>query len=204
MRFTLGIEKDISGLEIAMEDGALVRVVDGPGDFHEEACGLAGIERDGVCGQALSERAAFDELHAEKRTPVLLAHLVNGNDIRMVEPGGGLGLGTESLHLPLAGELAGEHQLECDHAIKGQIARPIHHTHTAVGDLLEQVVAAQSPETRVRLVPGFPPSISPRPQDGLRQRGFQHAPRAHAPGNAPHRGAASWAILIDVHRHALR
>ena len=42
MRLAVRVEQDVSGLEVAVEDAALVGVVDGAGDAGDKGRGLAG------------------------------------------------------------------------------------------------------------------------------------------------------------------
>lgn len=74
---------------------------------------------------------------------LVLADLVDGDDVRVVEVGGGLGLGAEALDLGVAGEAAGENHLEGDGAVEADLPCPPHHAHAAARDFLEQLVVAE-------------------------------------------------------------
>ena len=65
------------------------------GDLLDQVGRLARRQRavGDLCGQA----AALDEAHAEVVLALVLADLVDGDDARMVEVGGGLGLDVEPL-----------------------------------------------------------------------------------------------------------
>ncbi len=61
--------------------------------FAEVGADLADLAvGEGVLGGAGGQRVALDQLGDEQRVAVLLPHLVEGDDARVVEAGGGLGL----------------------------------------------------------------------------------------------------------------
>ena len=66
----------------------------------------------GPLGQALREALALDEAHGEIMLPLVLAHLEDRHDPRMIEVGRRLGLGVEPLDVDVVGELAGKDHLE--------------------------------------------------------------------------------------------
>src|SRR5262245_33986040 len=98
MRFTVGVEQDIGGLQIAMKNPALMGVMDGAGNFGDKVCDriqcpVFRMQSSAVCRatpltqyrrliaeNSLCQRPAFDQLHAEIELTVVLADLVNGND----------------------------------------------------------------------------------------------------------------------------
>ena len=191
-----------------MENGALMRMVDGACDPHEQARSLAERERSRADGESLSERATFHKLHAVGRTPVLFAHLVNGNDIRMIEPGSGPSLGAESLHLPFARELARQDHLERDPAVQLRISRTIDHTHPSVPYLLQEFVAAETAQVQRRLPVCFSPRRSPAPSSNAEsdrpasnRHRAQTLPEAKRPKGEPHLRQASFefsdAIIVS-------
>src|SRR5262245_61427233 len=75
--------------------------------------------------------------------PLVLADLVNGDDVGVVETGRRLGLGAEALHLGWRGQLAGEDHLEGDFPFEADLPGPIHDAHAASRDLLQQLVVAE-------------------------------------------------------------
>jgi hypothetical protein len=56
----------------------------------------------------------LNEVHRKELLPFVLADVVNGNDVRMLETGGGGGLGPKPLHHFLPAELAERQQLDGD------------------------------------------------------------------------------------------
>ena len=97
VRFTLRIEQDIAGLDVAMQDAALMRVLDGAGETGDDFCRAP--QREGFAPNELIEVAAFFEFHAEVAGAVALADLVDRNDARMLEAGGRLSFALEAFQM---------------------------------------------------------------------------------------------------------
>ncbi len=93
MRPSVGIDQNIRGLQIAMQNAALVRVMDSSRDWREERRGLARRQRP--FGQASGEGRAGHELHREIGLPLVIPDFINRHNRRMIEPGRGFGLGAK-------------------------------------------------------------------------------------------------------------
>ncbi len=153
------VEQDVGWLQVAMEHATLVRVVDGAGNLRDQAgdtC-LRGrarpprariralrVRRDRVIGHALLEAPALDQSHAEVVLPVMLTDVIDGNDVRMCEIAGGLGLGTKALDRPRRCQRACGDGLQRHQAIQGTLACLEDHAHPAARDLLDQLVVAEA------------------------------------------------------------
>src|SRR5438270_7609390 len=90
-RLVILVDEHVGRFEIPMENPALMRIVNSLSYGLQISRSLPGRQRffpDKVC-QAL----AFDVIHREVLLPLVLAHLVNGHDVRMLQAGGGLGFG---------------------------------------------------------------------------------------------------------------
>ena len=74
---------------------------------------------------------------------LVLADLVDRHDARMVEVGGGLGLGVEPPDVGLVGELAGEDHLERDGPVEADLPGLEDDAHAAAGDLADDLVVAE-------------------------------------------------------------
>src|SRR5262249_34220146 len=110
VRLPSPIYQNVSWLQIAMQDAALMRVVNGIGDFGEERgqFRVPGSEfrvgnmvarrgtRNSKLGIALSEVLPFDQLHAEVMPAIALAGFVDRHYVRMIEVRDGFGFGAEA------------------------------------------------------------------------------------------------------------
>ena len=114
----------------------------------------------------------------EERPAVLLADVVDLDDVGVLEPRDGLGLGAEAGRLGRPGVAARQDHLERDLAIEADVPRPVDHAHPAAAELLQDLVAGQdrarTGRDRVAL-PGRPP-------DGRTRVGqVEQAPRLQRP-----------------------
>src|SRR5438874_11375794 len=80
---------------------------------------------------------------------VVDAHVVNGDDVRVLEERGGRDLAPEPLNDLLACELPGQNRLHRDNALELKMPRAIDHAHPAAGNLFEQFVIAEVPGSPV-------------------------------------------------------
>src|SRR5881398_1308034 len=74
---------------------------------------------------------------------VLDAHVVNGDDVRVLEERRGRDLAPEPLNDLLARELPRQNHLHRDNALELKMPRAIDHAHPAAGNLFEQFVIAE-------------------------------------------------------------
>ena len=88
--------------------------------------------------------AALDQPHRDDQLAVLLAGVVDGDDARVVEPGGEPRLAQEPLAEALVvGEVAGDH-LERHRPVEGEVGRPVDDAHPAARDQRVDPVPAES------------------------------------------------------------
>ena len=107
VRLIVPIEENVAGLQIAVQDAALVGVVhsashagDHAGDLHLAILRpLAGGVRRPQPELADSPRQAarLDQLHGQKVLAIVLADVVDRHDVGMIEMGGCLGLAAQTL-----------------------------------------------------------------------------------------------------------
>src|SRR6266513_4659933 len=87
MWFALCVEQDVSGFDVSMEDTALMRIMNCPGQLGDQFRCVTGRHRfalrDGI------ELAALHQSHAEVTGAAALPYFVNRDDARMLETGGG-------------------------------------------------------------------------------------------------------------------
>jgi hypothetical protein len=124
-----------------MQDRPLVGVVHGAGDLgHQLGDGARVIlEPRDVPGQV----SPLDELHAEVRLIVLLADLVDRDDMGVIELGDRLGLVPKAAEIVRAGQGTSPDQFDGHQAIELVLTRPIDNSHATPCDLLEELVLTQ-------------------------------------------------------------
>src|SRR3989442_14858137 len=104
------------------------------------------------------EISALHVVHREVRLALLLARLVNADDVRMLQPRRRLHLHAKSQRLFPAGELARENHLYGDDAIQLSLPRLEDDAHSAPRDFLQQFVVAKVTIGSVR---GLAPDLFP-------------------------------------------
>src|SRR5579863_5426216 len=87
--------KDICGLDVAMDDSLSMRGVERIGDLDAKIQKLLEIDRLAV--NVMTQSLAVNELHGDKGPAVLLANVVDGANVRVIEAGGGMRLAAETL-----------------------------------------------------------------------------------------------------------
>jgi hypothetical protein len=87
-------DEDVGRLDVAVQDAARVRGVERVGNLHAEPQQHADLERPAV--DLARQRAPFEQLHRDEGAPVVLVHLVDGADVRMVERRRGARLAQEA------------------------------------------------------------------------------------------------------------
>src|SRR6185295_7946967 len=113
-------EKDVSRLEVAMDDAGPMGSVQGASDLNRVLERL--IEREGSLLQLLLERIALQILHNEERCAVLLADVVQWTDVGVIELRDRAGLAIEAFaKLRVAREL-GREDLDRHGAIQACVA----------------------------------------------------------------------------------
>jgi hypothetical protein len=88
----------------------------------------------------VAQRAAGDELHDEEEAAVLLADVVHGHDVGMVEGGRRPRLAQETL--ARLGHVGRRQQLDRHLAVEGDVAGPPDLAHAALAEHLHEAVAA--------------------------------------------------------------
>ncbi len=108
---------------------------------RQQVCGQPEVAAEAL--QLLGQAAAFDELHAEVVQSLVLADLVDWDNVGMVEMGGGLGLALEALHVLVGGQLSGEDHLKGHGSVEADLAGLVDDAHAAAGNLFLQLIVAK-------------------------------------------------------------
>ena len=88
-------EKNVGGLDVAMNDAFFVRGVESVGNFDTDFGGFG--DGEWASRQKLVEGLAFEKFHGDVGAAVLLLDGVNGADSRMIHGGGGTRFAKEAL-----------------------------------------------------------------------------------------------------------
>ena len=108
-------EQHVAGLHVAVHDAAAVRERERRRDLGGDVGGLAGVERR-LGADQVAQRSALDVLHHDEVGARLLAPVVDGDDVGVVQVGGGLRLAPEALDERRFARVLGEERLQRDRA----------------------------------------------------------------------------------------
>jgi hypothetical protein len=148
------VQQDVLGLDVAVDDAALVGVVEGGCDFLGEADGVGDGELL-LAGEAVAEGLAFDVGHdvveelgadatrsfaALRMTKVRGARVEEGQDVGMLQVRGGLDLAEEALGADDGGEFGAE-DLDGDLAVVLEVVGEVDGGHAALAELALEAVA---------------------------------------------------------------
>jgi hypothetical protein len=177
----------VRGLQVAVDDALRLGVHEARGRVAQD------VERSRAttasrAGDALLERAAVHVLHREVVRAALLADVVDGDDVRVRERGGGARFRLEAPHeLGVRRELRREH-LERDRPVEARLHGEVPRAHAAAAERTLDPVAREDGGGERRLLSG--PSVgaissSPAPTIGTNApvssvRGCRGARRARA------------------------
>ncbi len=138
-------ELDVGGLQVAVDDTALVGVLEGLGDLAGDRQRL--VERQRAARQPIGQGRALDQLHdqeAERRGRVRRLEGVEHGDARVVERGQDLGLALEAAQpVGVGGDRLGQH-LDRHLAVEPRVARPVDLAHAAGAERGEDFVGAEA------------------------------------------------------------
>ena len=121
-----------------MDDALGMRRVQRIGDLDGQR--QQRVQFHGTPGDHVLQGHAIQILHGDKRLAVLLANVVNGADVGMVQRGSRLRLALEAAErLRILGHFIGQ-KLERDEAVQPRVLGLIDHTHAAAAQLVDNAV----------------------------------------------------------------
>ena len=135
--FWLGkpLDEDVVWLDVAVDDAAFMGIAQGIGGLGDEEEGLAELDDLFALDELLDVGAhahARHILHHNVKQALLAVEVVDGDNRRVVEPGGGLGFLHEALlELWLVGELP-VHDFEGHRPGQGQVGGAVDRPHAAL------------------------------------------------------------------------
>ena len=126
-------QHDVAGLQIPMHDPLPVRLVQRIRNVDGDSQRL--IQRQRALLQPLGQRLPVEILHDQEVDPVLVADVMEGADVRVVQRRDGFGFSLESLlEIRISRNVLGQH-LDGDGAVQAGVAGLVDLTHPARADL---------------------------------------------------------------------
>ena len=133
--------EDVGRLDIAVDDALGVRGFKRIGELHTEAERV--IEPERAAHEQVAEHVPLEQLHHDERRVAVLAQVVDGADVGMIQGRRGPRLALEAGQVLAAGETRRE-RLDRDFSSELGIARPIHLTHSAFAKRRQDFVVLEA------------------------------------------------------------
>ena len=134
---------DVVRLDVAVDQVHLVGAVQPLGHLGDDADRL-GLGQPPVALDLLAQRLPLDELHHQIGDAAGLAEVEGADDVRVVQPAGGVELLLEALDQDgVAGHVL-RHDLDGHDRAAVAAAGAVDGAHAALGDLLQQIVVADA------------------------------------------------------------
>jgi hypothetical protein len=121
--------EDVRGLDVPVDDPLPVRGVEGVGNLDPDVHDLVDVEARGA--HVMLERLALEPLHHDVMLALVLADVVDGADVRVVEGRGGAGLALEPFHRARVLRQLGGKELQRDAAAEAQVLGLVDDAHPA-------------------------------------------------------------------------
>ena len=119
----VGGDQDVARLDVAVHEPGAVRGVERGGDARADVDRELGAEPL-LRVEQLAQALAVDELHHDGLAALVLEHVVDGDDVRVAQPGDGDGLATEPLGDDRVGGEVGLEPLDGDLAVERRCRWP--------------------------------------------------------------------------------
>ena len=142
LHVAVGAEHDVLGLDIAVDDASRCAAASASATWV--AISQRFRQRDAPAAQTPAERLALDELGRDEVRAVVDVHVVDGDDVRVIEAGGGARLLGEAPKAVLARRIPREQQLERDLALEFRVVGEIDLAHSAGTDQGTDFIAAEA------------------------------------------------------------
>ena len=138
LRVTAIRDEDIGGLDVAMNDARVVCGIERVRDLDAE--GKQDVERQTAIGDSVSQRGALEVLHDDEGAAILLADIVNGADVGVIQRRRGPRLAAKPAEsVGLASQFFGQ-ELHRDEPMEPFVLRLVDDAHPARADPLEDAV----------------------------------------------------------------
>ena len=135
-------QQHVAGLHVAVHDAVAVRERERGRDLGGDLGGLVRVDRR-LGADEVAQRSAFDVLHHDEVRAVLLAPVVDRDDVGVVEVRGGLRLAAEALDERRLARVLGEQRLQRDRPVQQLVVREVDLGHPALRELALDLVAVR-------------------------------------------------------------
>jgi hypothetical protein len=140
-RLIVGVDQHVRRLQVTVQDAPLVCIVDRPGNQLHVASGFLGRQR--LWAHPLRKALAIHVIHGEKVPAFVDTHIVNCDNVRMLENGGRRGLSAKALDEFLSRQRTGQNHFQSDDPAKFLLPGLVHDSHAAPGNLLQEIVVSE-------------------------------------------------------------
>ena len=131
-------DEEIRGLDVAMNDSFGMSSIEGVSDFDADIEQTFEFHRP--IADAVLQGNALEKFHGDEGFVVVVADVVNGADVRMVQCGCGLGFALKAREdLRIAGDIFGQ-ELQRHEAVQAAVFRLVDNAHTAAPELFNDAV----------------------------------------------------------------
>ena len=137
---TVAQHQDILGLDVAVDDPALVGVRERARDLPREVQDLPPVQHAALV-HILPQGDTVYQLHHYVFDIVAVADVIDAHDVWVREHGDSVGLRTEIPAELLVGRHFLAHDLDRDAAVEASVHRPVDNGHAALADQLEDLIA---------------------------------------------------------------
>ena len=132
-------DEDVGGLDVAMDDALGMRGIERVGDLYGQR--QQRVQFQGTPADAVAQRHSLQKLHGYEGATVLLADIVNGADVGMVQRRCSLGFALKAGQgNGAAGQVVGQ-ELEGNETMQADVFSFVDHPHAAAPEFLEDAVA---------------------------------------------------------------
>ena len=121
-----------------MDHSSLMRELNGPGHLFDQGGGLSRIPGRSV--KSLGKRATFDQLQGQVRRSIMLAIVINLDDLRMVQRGNDFGLGAKTGQQLIVVQIGPSHHFERDESVQCLLSGLVDHAHPAASKHFEYFI----------------------------------------------------------------
>ena len=138
---TLG-DEDVGGFDIPMNDARAMGGIERVCDVNSKRQQQIGFK--GLAGDAVLQHDAIQKLHGDKCFPILLANVINGADVGMVQSRRSLRLAPKTgEHIWITRNIFGQ-EFERDKTLQARVFGLVDHAHPSATEFLDNAVVRES------------------------------------------------------------